>query len=377
MAQCQQLQRDKFTLKFYFKRRAQAWKREIDFKLRQLMETRSQVLMPSDIHEPCLHIMEEIKSSSKKGSCALESRCQKINKLYAQLNQELENLRTRHAIDEAQVLVEKERTKMRHHQELDHFQKELQISKELVSCRESDFASLQTEIYELFHNSSGNLISITDHDELRRPLTAAAVSIEDLQMELKKRALIADKLEKLNNYLRERAVSAQKDFRCSTTKLQSAEREILSLKKRFDEQQKEHSADVKCVRDEAARRRANLEAEILVERGEIEAQLSGFRKRLESYDIVLKNVQDDCETKISAACQYAARLRCSVESNKLESAIKLNTLYTDVEAWKMDFSRASSEASGLRESFVLLENFYKHEIPSLRNAIARYKTVCL
>ena len=96
MAQCQQLQRDNFTLKFYFKRRAEAWKREFDFKLRQLMETRSQVLMPSDIHEPCLHIMEEIKSSSKKGSCALESRCQKINKLYAQLNQELENLRTRH-----------------------------------------------------------------------------------------------------------------------------------------------------------------------------------------------------------------------------------------------------------------------------------------
>lgn len=374
-AQYQHLQNDRNAMEAHYQQQIEGWRRELDSKHRQFEEARAQIMQPRELEKLRQQLVEELEAPTREKLQAYELEVEESNNKHAQAVRDLETLRTQHDIEVARLLKENEYQNMDHAQELAMVRKEVEMAEEDVRVKARQIEKLQDEVRDHLQTKANNSALTADNEAQRHMRQEAVTAAEKAEIELKKRVLVIDKLERRISGLQAEVEECNADISRLNSKLDQAEVMKMELHRRLEEEQFKHRSDLKRAQAEAAKERAELEAEFAIEREEAEEKEQTILARLATHDSSIKKIQDECDARIHAAEDSARDARRSAEASKIEAEVKLDSALTDLAASKSDRLKAVGEAEGLRSALAVLEREYEHEIPALRRDLEQSKKV--
>ena len=370
-----ELQSEKSAIESQHEDQVERWRHELESKHSQFEEARAQIMKPRELEKLRKQLIEEIERPTREKLLSYEQELDESAEKYSQAVRDLEILRTQHEIEVARLLKENEYRKIDHAQEITMIRKELEMSDETVAAKVQQIDALQAEICEQLQLKANNTALEAEIESERELHQKAVVVAETAEKQLKHHIHIAEKLERRIVGLQAEVEERKMDYSRLTIKVDQAETSKAELQNRIDELQFKHRSEIKRLQAEAAKERVELEAELAIEREEADEKEQGILMRLAAHDATIKKVQDDCDTKVSAAEDSSREARRRAEAGKIEAEMKLDAALTELAACKSDALKAVGEAGGLRAALAVMEREYAHEVPGLRKDLEQYKKV--
>ncbi len=370
-----ELQSEKSAIESQHVDQVERWRHELESKHSQFEEARAQIMKPRELEKLRKQLIEEIERPTREKLLSYEQELDESAEKYSQAVRDLETLRTQHDIEVARLLKESEYRKIDHAQEIAMIRKELEMSDETVAAKVQQIDALQAEICEQLQLKANNTALEAEIESERELHQKAVVVAETAEKQLKHHIHIAEKLERRIVGLQAEVEERKMDYSRLTIKVDQAETSKAELQNRIDELQFKHRSEIKRLQAEAAKERVELEAEFAIEREEADEKEQGILTRLAAHDATIKNVQDDCDAKVSAAEDSAREARRMAEAGKIEAEMKLDAALTELAACKSDALKAVGEVGGLRAALAVMEREYAHEVPGLRKDLEQYKKV--
>lgn len=359
----------------HYQQQIEGWRRELDSKHRQFEEARAQIMQPRELEKLRQRLMEELEAPTREKLQACERDMEESNDKYMQAVRDLETLRTQHDIEVARLLKENEYQKMDHAQELAMIRKESEMAEEDITVKSRQIEALQDEVRDHLQVKANNAALAADNETQRQMRQEALITAEKAESGLKQRIMLTDKLERRISSLQDDVEECNADISRLHAKLDQAEVAKLEMQRRLEEEQFKHRSDVKRAHAEAAKERAELEAEFAIEREEAIEKEQAILTRLATHDASIQKIQDDCDARIQAAEESARSARRSAEAGKIDAEVKLDAALTNLAASNSDKLKAVGEAEGLRAALSVLEREHDHEVPALRRDLEECKKV--